>query len=633
MRKLSLFVIWMVMAGCRSSQPQETSSVQVLGTLQQAAVADLVSRVSLAISAPDMPERTFALDRSGSSWGSIIHLLPAGSNRTFAASAYAADDTLLFQGSASGVTLTAGQTTLVSITLQQVNPPEDFENSAPVITSLVAAPSTVSPGGTVSLSAVAEDADGDALSFAWSASAGTFSPASSASTLWTAPSQAGSYPLTLTITDARGATATAQVTLTVRAATGSAAVNVSFNTWPQVARVAASANPVQVGQATTLSVTASDADGDSLSYSWSATCAGSFSDASAATSQFTPSSLPASPICPNCTLSVQVADGRGGSTTGSYALCVGAQAAPRLAPVLTEASQSHAAVAPGGTVTLRVAAQDPQNSALTFSWQTSAGSLGAASNTANSSRVVWTAPGCEGAGSAPTVTATVTNALGLSDSFTFSVAVSATCATPIVYPDTSLTACPAGQELLYFYYAAAGDLPEFRASSWCGAAEADMAWANIHDPNTWRRPYLIEQCTPGVSWSYSHAFPDGTRYYSPLYRGINMVCRASAPQRIVYTNTSLTACPAGQALVYFYNSGLEVGDLPDTRDSTWCGAVQRGMDWANIHDPITSRRPYLVEQCSAGVSWSYSHAFPDGTRYYSPSYSEGISLVCQVPAP
>lgn len=521
----------MAFAGCSSSQPQETSSVQVLGSLQQAAVADQVSRVTLSLSAPDMPERSFELYRSGSSWGSLIHLLPAGSNRAFVASAYSADNTLLFQGSVSGVTLTAGETTLVSITLQQVNPPEDYENSAPVITSLVASPSTVSPGGTVSLFAEAEDADGDPLSYAWSAQAGTFSSASSDFTTWTAPSQPGSYSFTVTVTDSRGATATAQVTLTVRTATGSAAVNVSFNTWPQVTRIAASSNPVQVGQSTTLSVTASDADGDSLAYAWSATCQGSFGNASASTAQFTPSALPAGTSCPNCTLSVHVTDGRGGSTTGSYSLCVGAQATPQLAPVLTEASQSVASVQEGGTVTLRVAAQDPQNSPLTFSWQSRGGSLGAASTTANSSQVVWTAPGCTAAGPAPTVTATVTNAFGLSDSFTFSVAVSGTCATRIVYPDTRLTACPSGQALVYFInsWLEVGDIPEARASSWCGAVDQGMAWSNTHDSVPWRIPYLVDHCDAGVSWSYSHAFPDGSRYHSPPYRGIDLVCQVLPP--------------------------------------------------------------------------------------------------------
>lgn len=579
-----------------------------------------------------MAERIFALDRTGNTWGSLIHLLPAGPDRTFVASAYAADGTLLFQGSVSSVTLIAGQTTLVSITLQQVNPPDTYENSAPVITSLIASPSTVSPGGTVSLSAAAVDADGDTLSYEWSASAGTFSSASSASTTWTAPSQPGSYPLTLTVTDSRGATATAQATLNVRAATGSAAVNVSFNTWPQVTRLTASSNPVQVGHSTAVSVTASDADGDTLSYAWSASCQGSFSNASSATAQFTPSALPATHTCPNCTLSVQVTDGRGGSTTGTYSLCIGAQTAPQLAPVLTDAFQSVSSVAGGGTVVLHAAAQDPQNSALTFSWQASAGTLGAASNAAHTSQVLWTAPSCAAAGSPPTMTVTVTNAFGLSDSFTFSVTVSETCSEQIVYADTSLTACPEGQELSYFYYALMGDRLESHAGTWCGAAEQDLLNANFTDPNQWRIPYLLEQCTPGVSWSYSHAFPDGSRFYSPPYRGINMVCHVPPPRRIVYTDTSLTACPDGQSLLYFYTDWIGLGDIPDARASTWCGTVEQGLRWSNTHDPVQWRVPYLVEHCTPGVSWSYSHAFPDGSRYYSPP-NRNINMVCQLPLP
>lgn len=90
------------------------------------------------------------------------------------------------------------------------------------------------------------------------------------------------------------------------------------------------------------------------------------------------------------------------------------------------------------------------------------------------------------------------------------------------YPDTSLTACPAGWKVKYFFYYQ--DIPERRASSWCGAAQADVDWANATDPNRWRIPYLVDSCTPGVSWFYSHAFPDGTRYHSPAYRDITMLC-------------------------------------------------------------------------------------------------------------
>ena len=101
-----------------------------------------------------------------------------------------------------------------------------------------------------------------------------------------------------------------------------------------------------------------------------------------------------------------------------------------------------------------------------------------------------------------------------------------------LYRDTSLTACPAGEKLQYFYHwqwdtpFPETSPPEgVRAASWCGAAQADLDWANLYDPQTWRRPYLLESCTPGVSWSYSHALQNGTRYMSPLTRYINLVCK------------------------------------------------------------------------------------------------------------
>lgn len=101
----------------------------------------------------------------------------------------------------------------------------------------------------------------------------------------------------------------------------------------------------------------------------------------------------------------------------------------------------------------------------------------------------------------------------------------ATAATQVkTYYDTSLTSCPAGEKLRYFYYWE--DSQDFRGADWCAAAAADIDWANRTDPNRWRIPYILESCQPGVVWTYSHAFADGSRYYSPGYRGINMVCEA-----------------------------------------------------------------------------------------------------------
>ena len=138
----------------------------------------------------------------------------------------------------------------------------------------------------------------------------------------------------------------------------------------------------------------------------------------------------------------------------------------------------------------------------------------------------------------------------------------------IVYADTSLTACPAGQKLLYFFYYQ--DRPDFRGTSWCGAAQADLDWANATDPNRWRIPYLLESCTPGVSWSYSHAFRDGTRYYSPLYRGISMVCTTQPdpppppPLGCATGEGGFTACPP--------NTGSPLQDPPVAPPGTPEGA-------------------------------------------------------------
>ncbi|MDZ4143596.1 MAG: DUF6531 domain-containing protein, partial [Burkholderiales bacterium] len=102
------------------------------------------------------------------------------------------------------------------------------------------------------------------------------------------------------------------------------------------------------------------------------------------------------------------------------------------------------------------------------------------------------------------------------------VTLAATAPTTTVYYDTSLTACPAGSTLDHFWHYQ--DTLDFRGSSWCGAAQADINWANANDTVTWRIPYRLEQCVAGSFWTYSHAYRDGSRYFSPPFRQINMTC-------------------------------------------------------------------------------------------------------------
>jgi hypothetical protein len=289
------------------------------------------------------------------------------------AEAFNSSGTKLYAGTATGVTILAKQTTAVSITLQEVNPPPPFANAAPVITSLSAAPGTVEPGGTVVLNASASDANaGDTLTYTWSAPSGSFAQPSSLSTTWTAPSAAATVPLTLTVTDSKGVHARVTFNVNVNAGKGDATVNASLNTWPQVSNISASATALEVNESTTVSATASDNDGDTLAYSWTASCAGTWSNATSATAQFTATALPGSSVCNNCNLTVTVTDFRGsqpigGQTTGSLSLCVGPRKTALFPPDITETFQSSPSASANGTVTFRVKAVDPQGSALSFS--------------------------------------------------------------------------------------------------------------------------------------------------------------------------------------------------------------------------------------------------------------------------
>nr|WP_240672382.1 kelch repeat-containing protein [Corallococcus coralloides] len=386
-------------------------------------LSSTIARVAVASGGPDIPSVWVDLAPTNGVWGGTIGNIPAGADRAFAARAYDASGALLFSGSASGVTILASQTTLVAITLQQLNPPPPFDNEAPVIEFVVAYPSTVAAGGTVSLYSSAYDPNlEDTISYAWSATAGTFASTTERFTSWTAPMSTGIQTLTLTVTDSRGLASSAILVVNVLPeGEGEAELSISFNSAPEVSSLDAVPTQLVVGQPTSVSVTASDPEGDPLSYAWSASCAGTWADASTPSARFTPSLAPAE-ACNNCRLSVAVSDGRGGHNTGTVALCVtSTPPVNHLEPVILRSYRSSDTASPGQVLTYEVVASDPEGSALSFAWDSSVGTTGAATQVGTHSRVTWTAPACLRPGTTPTVSVTVTNAFELTVSRSFTV--------------------------------------------------------------------------------------------------------------------------------------------------------------------------------------------------------------------
>ena len=76
-------------------------------------------------------------------------------------------------------------------------------------------PCTVEVGRQLTASADAQDPDGDTLRYRWTSPTGTFANAGDRQTPWTAPGTVGAVPLTVTVDDGKGMTATDTVTVQV----------------------------------------------------------------------------------------------------------------------------------------------------------------------------------------------------------------------------------------------------------------------------------------------------------------------------------------------------------------------------------------------------------------------------------
>ena len=131
-------------------------------------------------------------------------------------------------------------------------------NHRPAIASLEA-PERVLPSGSCQIVCTASDRDGDELSYNWSASGGGIDGQGNTIT-WTAPNSAGSYDVTVTVTDGCGGEAMRQVTIIVRA-----------NMPPTITSLVADTGWTTPSDSLQVICNASDPDDDELHYEWTAT--------------------------------------------------------------------------------------------------------------------------------------------------------------------------------------------------------------------------------------------------------------------------------------------------------------------------------------------------------------------------
>ncbi len=91
---------------------------------------------------------------------------------------------------------------------------KDEENKIPTVSAVTVTPATINAGGTVTVTVAASDPDGDALTYAYTATGGAVQGTGNVAT-WVAPNAAGAYSVTVLVSDGNGGTANGSGALTV----------------------------------------------------------------------------------------------------------------------------------------------------------------------------------------------------------------------------------------------------------------------------------------------------------------------------------------------------------------------------------------------------------------------------------
>lgn len=256
-------------------------------------------------------------------------------------------------------------------------------NRAPVIASLVANPTTISTGAVSAITCSASDADGDILTYTWSAASGTIS-GTGATINWTAPASSAAYTVSVTVSDGHGGSAQSSVNITVTKANNS----------PIISSVVANPTSISTGAVSAITCTASDADGDTLTYTWSA-ASGTISGTGATINWTAPASSS------TYTISITVSDDHGGSAQSSVNIVV---TKVNNAPLISSVVANPTTISTDAVSAITCTASDADGDTLTYAWSAASGTISGSGSTIN-----WTAPASS---STYTINVTVSDSYG-----------------------------------------------------------------------------------------------------------------------------------------------------------------------------------------------------------------------------
>jgi beta-glucanase (GH16 family) len=227
------------------------------------------------------------------------------------------------------------------------------QNQAPILSGLVASPPLLARGGTSTLTAVASDPDGDALTYAWTAPVGWTLSGAGAQVTLTAPNQYGqTATVSLAVRDGGGATASGLVVVSTRE-----------NQPPQIASVVATPPVLSKGGTASVGVLALDPDGDALTYSWTVPAGWTLSGSGSSVSVTAPN-LPGQAA----TIGVDATDGLA-TTHAVVVVSTLANRAPEISSLVATPTQ----LPPGGQTAVQVFASDPDGDPLTYTWAVPSG--------------------------------------------------------------------------------------------------------------------------------------------------------------------------------------------------------------------------------------------------------------------